>query len=76
VTIEGIAIGLLILAALYLALVVGLMITGRGALAREVATFLPNLVMLFRGLAADSRVPSGPRLRWRSALSGWHRPST
>jgi uncharacterized membrane protein YkvA (DUF1232 family) len=49
--------GLLILAALYAALVAALVISGRGALAREVATFLPNLLLLFRGLAADPRVP-------------------
>jgi uncharacterized membrane protein YkvA (DUF1232 family) len=57
VTIESVLVGLVILAALYLAVVAGLMLTGRGALAREVATFLPNLVMLFRGLGGDPRVP-------------------
>lgn len=49
--------GLLILAALYAVLVAALVVSGRGALAREVATFLPNLLVLFRGLAADPRVP-------------------
>jgi uncharacterized membrane protein YkvA (DUF1232 family) len=34
-----------------------LVISGRGAMAREVATFLPNMIMLFRGLAEDPRVP-------------------
>ena len=56
-TVEGVIVGLITLAALYLALVLGLVVTGRGALAREVASFLPNLLLLFRGLASDSRVP-------------------
>ena len=56
-TIQSVVVGLLILAALYVAIVVGLMATGRGALAREVAAFLPNLVLLFRGLGGDPRVP-------------------
>lgn len=56
-TLEGVIAGLIIIAALYLALVVGLIVSGRGALAREVAAFLPNLILLFRGLAGDARVP-------------------
>lgn len=56
-TLEGLIAGLIVLAAVYLSLVIGLMVSGRGALAREVAAFLPNLILLFRGLAGDARVP-------------------
>ncbi len=62
VVIDAVVRGLLILGALYVALVVTLVVSGRGALAREVATFLPNLVMLFRGLAADPRVPGRAKI--------------
>jgi uncharacterized membrane protein YkvA (DUF1232 family) len=57
VPIESVVVALLTLAAFYLAVVVGLMVTGRRTLAREIASFLPNLVLLFRGLIGDSRVP-------------------
>ena len=33
------------------------MVSGRAGTAQEVAAFLPNLVLLFRGLATDARVP-------------------
>src|SRR5437867_2347537 len=42
---------------LYLALVVGLIVSGRRLAARELATLLPNLIRLFKDLAADPRVP-------------------
>ncbi len=47
---------------LWLLLVAGLALAGRGTLAREVATFLPNLVALFRGLIADRRVSRRAKL--------------
>jgi len=46
-----------ILALLWAVLVVALAVSGRQGTAREVAAFLPNLVLLFRGLATDPRVP-------------------
>ena len=46
-----------ILALLWAVLVVALVVSGRQGTAREVAAFLPNLVLLFRGLATDPRVP-------------------
>jgi len=46
-----------ILALLWAVLVVALVVSGRRSAAREVGSFLPNLVLLFRGLATDPRVP-------------------
>lgn len=46
-----------VLALLWAVLVVALAVSGRQGTAREVAAFLPNLVLLFRGLATDPRVP-------------------
>ncbi len=48
------AIGIVL--AIWALVVLGLVIAGRGALAREVAAFLPNLALLFRGLLRDRRV--------------------
>jgi uncharacterized membrane protein YkvA (DUF1232 family) len=48
---------LAIVALAWAILVVALAVSGRTGAAREVAAFLPNLVLLFRGLAADERVP-------------------
>jgi uncharacterized membrane protein YkvA (DUF1232 family) len=45
------------LALVWAILVVALVVSGRTLAAREVAAFLPNLVLLFRGLATDERVP-------------------
>lgn len=48
---------LVAVAALYLALVLGLVLAGRGTAARELALLVPNLLVLFRGLLGDARVP-------------------
>lgn len=53
----GWAVALAIAALAYVAFVIGLVVAGRGRLAREAAMFIPNLVGLFRGLLADPRVP-------------------
>jgi uncharacterized membrane protein YkvA (DUF1232 family) len=59
--------GLLIAAAfavaLWLLAVVVLVVLGRRSQARELATLIPNLVVLFRGLLRDPRVPRSSR-RW------------
>ena len=47
---------LAILALVWAILVVALAVSGRTGAAREVAAFLPNLVLLFRALATDERV--------------------
>ncbi len=46
-----------VLALIWALLVLWLMLSGRAGTARELTAFLPNLVLLFRGLAADPRVP-------------------
>jgi uncharacterized membrane protein YkvA (DUF1232 family) len=57
VGLEGVVAALLVLAVLYGLVVVGLIVSGRGGLAREVALLLPHLLLLFRGLMTDTRVP-------------------
>jgi uncharacterized membrane protein YkvA (DUF1232 family) len=52
----GIAIGI------WLVAVLALLLIGRRTAARELATLLPNLVRLFRGLLGDSRVPRGSKI--------------
>jgi uncharacterized membrane protein YkvA (DUF1232 family) len=51
-----------ILAALWVALVVTLVLLGRRALARELAALVPNLTRLFTGLVRDPRVPLRAKL--------------
>ena len=51
------ALALAILALVWAVLVIALIVSGRRSAAQELATFLPNLVLLFRGLAMDQRVP-------------------
>lgn len=46
-----------VLVAAWLLLVLVLVIAGRGALARELATLAPNLARLFAALVRDPRVP-------------------
>jgi uncharacterized membrane protein YkvA (DUF1232 family) len=46
----------------WLAVVLGLAVAGRRSAAREIATFLPNLILLFRGLLRDPRVPARSKL--------------
>jgi len=54
---EGLLAVVAILAVLWLALVVVLVLLGRRALARELAALVPNLTRLFTGLVRDPRVP-------------------
>jgi uncharacterized membrane protein YkvA (DUF1232 family) len=46
-----------IIVAVWLVLVLALVLAGRRALAREIATLVPNLTRLFAGLLRDPRVP-------------------
>ena len=48
---------LVITAGVWVVAIVGLLVMGRRTAARQVATLLPNLVLLFRGLLSDPRVP-------------------
>jgi uncharacterized membrane protein YkvA (DUF1232 family) len=47
-------------AGVYILAISVLIVVGRGTAAREVATLLPNLIRLFKGLIRD------PRVSWRS----------
>jgi uncharacterized membrane protein YkvA (DUF1232 family) len=61
----GWLIALLVLVGVWIAAVAVLVIAGKRSAARELATLLPNLVMLFRGLLRDPRVPRGSKaLLW------------
>jgi uncharacterized membrane protein YkvA (DUF1232 family) len=55
--VRTLVIALLILGAIYLVLVAALILSGRKVAARELATLLPNLILLFKDLARDPRVP-------------------
>jgi uncharacterized membrane protein YkvA (DUF1232 family) len=46
----------------WIALILGLILLGRRALARELATLIPNLTRLFAGLVRDPRVPLRAKL--------------
>jgi uncharacterized membrane protein YkvA (DUF1232 family) len=52
----GVLVGLWVLAAVLL------MVIGRKTIARELVTFLPNLIRLFRGLLGDGRVPRSSKV--------------
>jgi uncharacterized membrane protein YkvA (DUF1232 family) len=54
-------IALVVVAGLWLLAIVVLLLLGRRSAARDFASFLPNLVLLFRGLAGDPRVPRGSK---------------
>ena len=51
-----------ILVLVWLALVLALIALGKGALAREIASLIPNLMRLFTGLVRDPRVPLRAKL--------------
>jgi uncharacterized membrane protein YkvA (DUF1232 family) len=55
-------IALAVVAAVWLLAVALLVVFGKRSQAREFAAFLPNLVLLFKGLAGDARVPRGSKL--------------
>ncbi|TMK79677.1 MAG: DUF1232 domain-containing protein [Actinobacteria bacterium] len=55
-------ISVLVAAAVYAALLVVLIVAGRGAAARELATLVPNLARLFKDLIRDPRVPRGSKV--------------
>lgn len=54
----------------WLAVVLALALAGRRAEARAFATLIPNLLVLFRGLARDPRVPRSTKLLLAVAI-GW-----
>jgi len=54
--------------------IVALLVIGRRTAARELATLLPNLVRLFRGLLRDARVPLGSKLLLGAAIAWFVSP--
>ena len=61
VAMPGWLVAVLWLVGVWIAMIVALVLAGRGSAARELATLLPNLVLLFRGLLRDPRVPRGSK---------------
>ena len=53
---------LLVIAAIYVAVVIALIVAGRKVLAKELALLVPNLVLLFKDLLRDPAVPRGPKV--------------
>lgn len=51
-----------ILVGMWLCAAVVLLAIGRRTIARELVTFLPNLIRLFRGLLGDERVPASSKV--------------
>jgi uncharacterized membrane protein YkvA (DUF1232 family) len=60
--VRGVLVGLGIAVAIWLVAILVLWVAGRGSAAREVATLIPNLLVLFRGLIGDSRVSRGSKV--------------
>ena len=58
----GWLLALIVLAAIYAVAVLALILAGRGVAARELALLLPNLILLFKDLLRDPRVPRGPKI--------------
>jgi uncharacterized membrane protein YkvA (DUF1232 family) len=54
---DRVLVAIAIIVAVWLALVLGLIVLGRRALAHEIAALVPNLTRLFAGLVRDPRVP-------------------
>src|SRR6266702_4590753 len=55
-------VALAVAAGIWVVLVLALIVAGRRTAARELATLLPNLIGLFRGLVRDPRVPPRSKL--------------
>ena len=61
-TMPGWLLALIVLVAIYAMAVLALILAGRGVAARELALLLPNLILLFKDLLKDPRVPRGPKV--------------
>lgn len=59
---RAVALGLGVALLVWAAVVLVLVLTERRAQARELAALVPNLLLLFRGLLRDTRVPRGAKL--------------
>ena len=59
---HALLVGLGIALIVYAILVLGLMIAGKRVEAKELATLIPNLLLLFKDLVKDPRVPRGAKV--------------
>ena len=59
--IRGLVIAVVVTAGVWLAAVLALALVGKRTAAKELTMFLPNLLLLFRGLVRDPRCPAVPR---------------
>jgi uncharacterized membrane protein YkvA (DUF1232 family) len=67
---RGLLIGIAVALALWLVAIGALYALGRRSQARELATLIPNLVVLFRGLLGDPRVSRSSKT-WLWFALGW-----
>ena len=67
---RGLLIGIGIAVALWALVVLALIASGRRSRARELAALVPNLLLLFRGLLTDRRVPRGAKF-WLVFAIAW-----
>ena len=67
---RGLVITLAVLVGVWLLAILLLYAFGRRSAARELATLIPNLVVLFRGLLRDKRVPRSSKL-WLGFAVAW-----
>jgi uncharacterized membrane protein YkvA (DUF1232 family) len=59
---RDLVIGLVGFVLVWLLAILALVVAGRRSAARELATLIPNLVVLFRGLLGDPRVPRSSKV--------------
>jgi uncharacterized membrane protein YkvA (DUF1232 family) len=62
VAVHQLLVGLVVAVTIWLDAVLVLIAVGRRSQARELATLVPNLLVLFRGLLRDPRVPRSAKL--------------
>jgi uncharacterized membrane protein YkvA (DUF1232 family) len=60
--VRPVVVALAVVLAVYAAAILALLVAGRRFAAKTLATLIPNLVSLFRGLLRDPRVPFGSKV--------------
>jgi uncharacterized membrane protein YkvA (DUF1232 family) len=68
--VRGLLITLVIAVGVWLLAILALVALGRRSAARELATLIPNLLVLFRGLLHDARVPRSSKF-WLWFAIAW-----
>ncbi len=68
--VKGLLIGLGVAAGVWVLAIVALAVFGKRSAARELATMVPNLVLLFKGLLRDPRVPRRSKF-WIGFAAVW-----